>query len=151
VYKIQSFPPLKREANTQLSPQASKGCLVKGFGQDICKLVLGVYMAQLYVTFLIVISQEVEAHIYMLGLGVKHWIFSYAYGTSAVTKQRHMSKLQAKVSQGGYHPKQLGATTSGSNILSLCGGLGYARLLARRPRNQGRSNKLTSPRRGLSI
>ena len=38
-------PPLKRETNSKLPSQACKLGLVKGFGKDICKLVLGVNMA----------------------------------------------------------------------------------------------------------
>jgi hypothetical protein len=48
-------------------------------------------------------------------------------------------------------PKQLGATTSGSNILGFCGRLSYARLFARRPRNKRGTQKLTSPRSRLPI
>ena len=38
-------PPLKRETNSKLPSQACKLGLVKGFGEDICELVLGVNMA----------------------------------------------------------------------------------------------------------
>jgi len=42
--KNQSSPQLKRETNTKLSSQASKLGLVKGFGKDVCKLILGINM-----------------------------------------------------------------------------------------------------------
>lgn len=35
---------LKRQTHSKLSSQAGKGCLVKWFGEDIGKLVLGGYM-----------------------------------------------------------------------------------------------------------
>jgi hypothetical protein len=54
-------------------------------------------------------------------------------------------------SLSSYHPKQLGATSNSNNILSFCGGLGDARLLARRPRHKRRSKELTSPRSGLPL
>jgi hypothetical protein len=114
-YNTQSSPPLKRETNSKLPSQASKLGLVKWFGEDICKLVMGVNMNKVNVPFLIVVSQEVKADFYVL------------------------------VSQSSYHPKQLGATNSNSNILSFYGGLDDARLLARRPRHKRRSKKLTSP------
>jgi hypothetical protein len=41
--------------------------LVKGFGKDICVLVVGVNMTQVYVSFLIMIAQEVKAHINVFG------------------------------------------------------------------------------------
>jgi hypothetical protein len=45
----------------------------------------------------------------------------------------------------------LGTTSSSSNIFSFCGGLGDARLLARRPRHKRRYKKLTSLRSGLPL
>jgi hypothetical protein len=45
-----------------------------------------------------------------------------------------------------YVPKKLWTTTSGRNILTFCGGLGYTRLFVRRPRNKRRSQKLASTR-----
>jgi len=60
-------PPLKRETNPKLPLQTCKLGLVKGFGEDIYELVLGVNMAQVNIPFLIVVSQEVEADLYMFG------------------------------------------------------------------------------------
>jgi hypothetical protein len=51
-----------------------------------------------------------------------------------------------KVTQHVCDPKQLWATTSGSNILNFYGRLGYTRLFARRPRNKQRTQKLASTR-----
>ena len=50
-------PPLKRETNPKLPSQTCKLGLVKGFGEDICELVLGVNMAHVYIPFLVVVSQ----------------------------------------------------------------------------------------------
>jgi len=50
-------------------------------------------MAQVYVSFLIMIAQKVKAHINVFGFGVENWIFGYTYGTGAVTKQRHSPEL----------------------------------------------------------
>jgi hypothetical protein len=41
--------------------------LVKGFGEDICKLVLGINIAQVYITLLIVVAQEMKMHLYIFG------------------------------------------------------------------------------------
>jgi hypothetical protein len=62
-----SSSPLKRETNSKLPSQASKLGLVKGFGEDICELVMGVNMNKVNVPFLIVVSQEVKADLYVLG------------------------------------------------------------------------------------
>jgi hypothetical protein len=67
--------------------------LVKGFGEDICELVMGVNMNKVNVPFLIVVLQEVKTDLYVLGFGVGNGIFGYTYGTGAVTEQRHSPKL----------------------------------------------------------
>jgi hypothetical protein len=87
----------------------------------------------------------------VFGSGVKHGIFDNTNGTRAITHERYMGTLFTKVTQRVCNPKQLGATTSGSNILGFCGRLSYTRLFARRPRNKRRSQKLTSPRSRLPI
>jgi hypothetical protein len=51
--------------------------LVKRFGEDICELVVGVNMNKVNVSFLIVVSQEVKADLYVLGFGVKNGVFGY--------------------------------------------------------------------------
>ena len=59
-------PPLKRETNPKLPWQMCKLSLVNGFGEDICKLVLGINVVQIDITFLIVVTQEVKADFYVL-------------------------------------------------------------------------------------
>ena len=100
-------------------------------------------MVQINVSFLLMVTQEVKAYLYMFGLGVENKVFGYAYGTNAITKQRHSSEMQAIVSQSSYHPKQLGAASSSSNILSFYSGLSYTGLLARGPRYKRSAQKLT--------
>jgi hypothetical protein len=102
-------------------------------------------MDEIYVSLLNIVSQKVVPHFYMLGSGVKHGIFGNANGTRAITHKRHMGTLLTKVTQCVCDPKQLGATTSGSNILGFSGRLSYTRLFARRPRNKRGTQKLTSP------
>jgi hypothetical protein len=80
----------------------------------------------------------------MFGSGVKHGVFCNTNGTCAITHERYMGTLLTKVTLRVCDPKQLGATTSGSNILSFCGRLGYIRLFARRPRDKRRCQKLAS-------
>ena len=58
----------KREANTKFPPQACEGFLIEGFGEDISYLTLSPHMDQLNLSFLIVISQEVETDLYVFGL-----------------------------------------------------------------------------------
>jgi hypothetical protein len=128
-----------------------KSGLIKVFCEDIYKLHVGINMAKIDVCFLIMISEKIKVDIDVIGLRMQHRIFGNTNGTSAITKQRHMRKLESKIPQSGHHPKQLRATYSSSNMLSLCGKLSNTRLFLRRPRGQRRSQKLTSPRSGLVI
>jgi hypothetical protein len=108
-------------------------------------------MDEVDVSLLNIISQKVVPHFYVFGSGVKHGVFGNTNGTRAITNERYMGTLLTKVTQRVCDPKQLGATTSGSNILSFCGRLSYTRLFARRPRNKQRSQKLASPQSRLPI
>jgi hypothetical protein len=108
-------------------------------------------MHEVYVSLLNILSQKVVPHFYMFGSGVKHGIFGNTNGTRAITHKRNMGTLLTKVTQRVCDPKQLGATTSDSNILDFCGRLGYTRLFVRRPRNKRGTQKLTSPRSRLPI
>jgi hypothetical protein len=80
----------------------------------------------------------------------KHGVFGNTNGTRAITHERYIGTL-TKITQRVCDPKQLGTTTSGSNIFGFCGRLSYTRLPARRPRNKRRTQKLTSPRSQLPI
>jgi transposase len=93
-------------------------------------------MNEVYIALLNIISQKVVPHFYVFGSGVKHGIFGNTNGTRAITDERHMGTLLTKITQRVCDPKQLGATTSGSNILGFCGRLSYTRLFARRSRNK---------------
>jgi hypothetical protein len=93
-------------------------------------------MDEVYVSLLNIISQEVVPHFHVFGSGVELAVFGNTNGTRAITHERYMGTLLTKITQRVLYPKQLGATTSGSNIHGFCGGLRYTRLFARRPRNK---------------
>jgi hypothetical protein len=93
-------------------------------------------MDEVYVSLLNIIPQKVLPHFYVFGFGVKHRIFGNTNGTRAITHERYMGTLLTKITKFVCDPKQLGATTSGNNILCFCGRLSNTRLFARRPRNK---------------
>jgi hypothetical protein len=97
-------------------------------------------MDEVYVSLINIISQKVVPHFYVFGSGVKHGIFGNTNGTRAITHERYMGTLLTKVTQSVCDPKQLGATTSGSNIFGFGGRLSYTRLFVRRPK-QARNPK----------
>jgi hypothetical protein len=74
-----------------------KSRLIKGFGQNDSKLHVGNNVAQIDVAFLILITKKVKVNINVLSLRMQHWILGNTYGTRAITKQRHIMKLYAKI------------------------------------------------------
>jgi hypothetical protein len=94
---------------------------------------------------------ENDTSFYVLGFGMEHWVLCNAYGTGAVTLKWDMGILLTKVTHGVCDPKELRVTTSSGNVLCLGSGLSNTRLFAGRPRHQGRSQKMASPRSGLPI
>ncbi len=141
--QVYSTPNLKRVADAQFSSQPGKSGLVQGLGENVCKLFGSVYIVQINVTLLIVISQKVVPHLYVFGLRVQNRVLGNTNGSSAITQQRDSRKVQTIVLKCGYHPKQLGAASSSSNILGFYSGLSYIGLLARGPRYKRSAQKLT--------
>ncbi len=64
-------------ANTNSPPQISKPRRIKGFGENVGQLSLGVYISHLNVPLLYMISQKVVSPLNMSHLFVKDWIFGY--------------------------------------------------------------------------
>jgi hypothetical protein len=108
-------------------------------------------MDQSYLPFLYVVSQKMIPHFYALGFGMEHWVLCNTYGTGAITLKWNMGILLTEVTHGVCDPKELRATTSCGNVLCLGSGLSNTRLFAGILRHQKRSQKLASPRSGLSI
>jgi hypothetical protein len=80
MYKTKHQLPLKSshmDGKHQFPPQISKSRRIKGFGEDIGQLFLGVYVSHLNVPFLNVISQKVVSSLNMSHLFVEDYIFGY--------------------------------------------------------------------------
>ena len=88
-------------------------------------------MDHVYVASLMVISQEVEPDVYVFGSGVEHWVLCNANGRHIVYKDGNPTKTQPIILQSLFHPKNLRATASSSNIFDFCGRERYTSLLAR--------------------
>jgi hypothetical protein len=63
--------------NTNSPPQISKSRRIKGFGENVGQLSLGVYISHLNVPLLYMISQKVVSYLNMSHLFVEDWIFCY--------------------------------------------------------------------------
>src|SRR5579859_6479897 len=90
--QVYSTPTLKGVADDQFSSQPGKGGLVQGLGENVCKLSGSVYIVQINVTLLIVISQKVVPHLYVFGLRVQNWVLGNTNGSSTITQQRDRSE-----------------------------------------------------------
>jgi hypothetical protein len=64
-------------ANINFPPQISKLRRIKGFGEDIGQLSLGVYLSHLNVSLLYMISQKVISSLNISHLFMEDWIFGY--------------------------------------------------------------------------
>ena len=98
-----------------------------------------------------VISQEVEPDVYVFGSGVEHWVLCNANGRHVVYKDGNPTKTQPIILQGLFHPKNLRAVASSGNVFGFCGRKRYTSLLARGPRHQRCTEKLTSAGCRLAI
>jgi hypothetical protein len=67
------------------------------------------------------ISKKVKANIDVFVLRMQHKIFGNTYGSRAITKQRHMMKIQAKILQSAHHQRnyeqQLAAATYSTSVI----------------------------------
>jgi hypothetical protein len=65
-------------ANTNsLPPQIYKSRRIKGFGENVGQLSLGVYISHINIPLLYMISQKVVSPLNMSHLFVQDWIFGY--------------------------------------------------------------------------
>jgi hypothetical protein len=94
VYRIKHQLPSNQAiwmTNTNFPPQISKLRRIKGFGEDIGQLSLGVYVSHLYIFFLYMVSQEVVSSLNMSHLFVEDRIFGYRDGTGVITHEETFS------------------------------------------------------------
>jgi hypothetical protein len=61
-------PQSKSEANTQFPLQTCKSRLIKGFGENISQLSMGINVVQIDIAFLKMVTKKLKANINVLGL-----------------------------------------------------------------------------------
>jgi hypothetical protein len=81
-----------------------KSRLINGFGENVSQLTMGINMMQIDVGFLRMVTKKMKVNINVLGPRMQHKILGNTYGTCAITKKRHMMKIQAKIPQSRHHP-----------------------------------------------
>jgi hypothetical protein len=73
--------------NTNFLPQISKSRRIKGFGEDIGQLSLGIYVSHLNISFLYMVSQEVVSPLKVSHSFVEDWGFGYRYDTGVIAHE----------------------------------------------------------------
>jgi hypothetical protein len=108
-------------ANTNFLPQISKLRRIKGFGENVGQLSLGVYIPHLNVPLLHMISQKVVSPLNMSHLFVEDWIFGYWDDTGVIAHEGDSLKAHSKISHGVHYPKvgeqQLAAATYSASMV----------------------------------
>jgi hypothetical protein len=74
-----------------------KSRLIKGFGENVSQLPMGINVAQIDVAFLRMVMKKVKTNINVLGPRMQHMILGNTYGSHAITKHRHLMKIQDKI------------------------------------------------------
>jgi hypothetical protein len=106
--------------NTNFPPQISKLRRIKGFGENISQLSLGVYVSHLNVSLLYMISQQVVSSLNMSHLFMEDWIFGYKDGTDIIAHEENSLKPHSKVSHGVHYLKNLRAAATYSVSVVDC-------------------------------
>jgi hypothetical protein len=96
-----------RMASTNFPPQISKSRRIKGFGENVGQLSLGVYVSHIYISLRYMISQEVMSSLSMSHLFVEDWIFGYRNGTGVIAHEGNSLKPHSKISHGVHYLKNL--------------------------------------------
>jgi hypothetical protein len=99
-------------ANTNFPPQISKLRRIKGFGENVGQLSLGVYIFHLNVSLLYTVSQEVVSPLNRSHLFVEDWIFGYWDGTGVISHEGNSLKPHFKI-----YEQQLAATTYSASVV----------------------------------
>jgi hypothetical protein len=85
-------------ANTNFSSHIRKSRRIKRFSENIGQLSLGVYVSDLNISLLYMISQKVVSSLNMSHLFVEDWIFGYRDGTGVIAHEGNSLKPHSKVS-----------------------------------------------------
>jgi hypothetical protein len=123
----------------------------KGFGEQICKLVLGVDVARLKVSFLQAASDEVVPHPDVLAPFMKNKILCQGQSGLVVHPEFHRSSVSAEeITKQSNKPERLSRSGGGCYVLGLAAGQGHHLLLDRLPANEALTKEEENLARALA-
>jgi hypothetical protein len=91
-------------SNTNFSPQIRSSRSIKGFGENISQLSLGIDVSHLNISLFNVISQQVVSHLKVSHFLVEDLMFGYTYGIGVIAHEGNSLKAHSKVSHGVHNP-----------------------------------------------
>jgi hypothetical protein len=103
---------------------------LKGLGEQICKMVLGVDVARLEAPFLQTVSDEVVPHTYVLAPFIKNEVLCQGQSGLAVHPEFHRSSVSVeKITKQSNKSERLSRSGGGCYALGLAAGQGHHQLL----------------------
>jgi hypothetical protein len=84
--KTKREPRSKREANPQFPSHMCKSRLIKGFGENVRQLTMGINVPQIDVAFLRMVTKKMKANINVFGSRMQHKISWEHFGHSCYHK-----------------------------------------------------------------
>ena len=95
---------------------------VQRFGEQVSFLIIGVNKLKSENTIFDKLPNEVMSNLYVFGLKILNWILRDVDGTGIVTIDGEMLLTNTIIMEEFLHPQELGATATGSDVLSFCSG-----------------------------
>jgi hypothetical protein len=122
----------------------------KGFGEQICKLVLGVDVTRLEAPFLQAASDEVVPHPNVLALFMKNGVLCQGQSGLAVHPEFHRSSVSVEeITKQSNKPERLSRSGGGCYVLGFAAGQGHHVLLDRLPANEALAEEEEDPARAF--
>jgi hypothetical protein len=121
---------------------------IKGFGENIGQLSLGIDVSHLNISLFNVISHEVVSPIKVSHSLVEDCVFCYRDDTGVITHEGNSLKAHSKVSHGMYNPQNLGAAATYSAFVVGCATEDY---FQEDQQTREYTKKMTSARSALSL
>ena len=108
--------------DTDVLMKEFKTLAVKRFGKQISLLIISVNKLKSESTIFNKHPNEVMSNLYVSSSRMLNWILKDIDGTDIVTVDGKMLLTNTIIMEEFLHPYELGATATGSNILSFCSG-----------------------------
>ena len=108
--------------NTNVLVKEFKPFVIKRFGEQVSLLIISMNEFKSERTIFDKLPNEVMSNLYVFGSRMLNWVLRDVDGTSIVTVDGKMFLINTIIMGQFLHPQKLGATVTGSDVLSFCSG-----------------------------